>query len=99
MSELTDTVKVTLYASGVQLNDIEVKFRRSAGDMPVPAALAPVAAMPAAPAAEVVPLSFDTSDATMDTDTEDTTLTLVPVNSMKVGLFRRCRCLPSRARF
>lgn len=82
-------------AAGVlQLNDVEVKFRRTAGNMPVPAA--PVAmAMPADSVAAdeaAVPADTLTDAASMDTDTEDATLTLVPVTSVKVGTFRRCRC-------
>lgn len=85
VSEETDVAEVHL-----KLNDIEVKFRRSAGSMPVPAA--PVAVMPAAPeAAFEAEASTDTLNDTVDTDTEDATLTLVPVTSVKVGTFRRCR--------
>lgn len=88
VSEETDIAEVHL-----KLNDVEVKFRRTAGNMPVPAA--PVAmAMPADSVAAdeaAVPADTLTDAASMDTDTEDATLTLVPVTSVKVGTFRRCR--------
>ena len=80
-------------AAVVQLNDIEVKFRRSAGNMPV--AMPAPAAMPAAPAAAAeaaAPPDASVDAASMDTDTEDATFSLVPVTSVKVGTFRRCRC-------
>lgn len=86
VSEETDIAEVHL-----KLNDIEVKFRRSAGNMPVP--VPPVMPMPIAPveASESASDAEVLMDTSIDTDTEDATLTLVPVTSMKVGTFRRCR--------
>ena len=78
----------------MQLDDLEVRFRRSSGNLPAPAALPPpVAAAP--PAMPVPPMSAPMGggdDAVMySTDDEDVSFSTVSVLSQKVGVFRRCR--------
>lgn len=78
----------------MQLDDLEVRFRRSAGNLPAPvAAAAPAAA--ALPATPVPPMSAPMSDGIdavqYSTDDEDEAFSTVPVLSKKVGSFRRCR--------
>lgn len=77
----------------MQLDSLEVRFRRSAANLPVPAAPAAPAAA-AAPATPIPPMSAPMGgvDAlSYSTDDEDEAFSTVPVLSQKVGSFRRCR--------
>lgn len=87
VSEETNIAEVTL-----KLDDLEVRFRRSAGNLPPAAPAAPTTA--AAPATPVPPMSapmggIDALSYSMDD--EDEAFSTVPVLSQKVGTFRRCR--------
>jgi hypothetical protein len=74
----------------VQLNDIEVRFKRSAGNVPVPAAPVPMQAAPAHTPAAAPPVDIPAAD-TSSLDEPEETLSVVTVASKKVGIFRRCR--------
>lgn len=78
----------------MQLDDLEVRFRRSAGNLPAPAAPPAAPAAAAAPATPVPPMSapmggIDALSYSMDDEEEG--FSTVPVLSQKVGTFRRCR--------
>lgn len=89
VSEETNIAEVTL-----KLDDLEVRFRRSAGNLPAPVAPAAPAAT-ALPETPVPPMSAPMGDGidaiSYSTDDEDEAFSTVPVLSQKVGSFRRCR--------
>lgn len=73
----------------VQLADLEVRFRRSAGQLapvappPAPLPMPMMAAAPAAPPSE--------SDPSYDSHDDEPSVTLVPVKAAKVGVMYRNR--------
>jgi biotin carboxyl carrier protein len=85
MTEASSLLKLDMLNS-LQLQDLEIRFRRSSGSAPVPAAPAPAAAPVPTPAASPITDSVSYSE-----DETEETFTLVSVKSQKVGLFRRCR--------
>eukprot|EP00892_Ulva_mutabilis_P008462 jgi/Ulvmu1/5989/UM026_0113.1 len=88
VSEETNIAEVSL-----KLDDLEVRFRRSAGNLPAAAPTAPAAAAP--PAMPVPPMSAPmgsgVESVSYSTDDEEVSFSTVPVLSQKVGVFRRCR--------